>query len=143
MEDLELLTEYHLQPTAHQYVHSIVRVEPRVYEILRAYHWPGNVRELRNMVERCYAIQEDGRISSLFPLRPGQNKYRAHWELQPDQRLDAILDDVERDVIQTAIRRNGGNLRRTAEELGHPPGFTLLQENGKRTGSHGESAQQL
>ena len=121
--------------------HTEVIVTPEAQKEFCQYSWPGNVRELRNMVERCYAIQEDGRISSLFPLRPGQNKYRAHWELQPDQRLDAILDDVERDVIQTAIRRNGGNLRRTAEELGIHR--VTLYKKMEKHGITRESAQQL
>ena len=125
LEDLELLTEYHLRSTAHQYVHSIVRVEPQVYDILRAYHWPGNVRELFHVLDYAQNVSDS---TVLQPEHLPSYLLRNQAEQQPsaasgpinfsNTSLQALLDDYEREVIVQALDHCGYNISKTAQTLG-------------------------
>jgi transcriptional regulator with PAS, ATPase and Fis domain len=93
----------------------VVRIEPRVEAALAAYPWPGNIRELRNAIER-----------SLLLTRPDEPlrwetlpvDVRAHREARAEPvGLDAKLADYERRLIQEALDRNGGIVRRAARDL--------------------------
>lgn len=98
--------------------HTDVTITPKARKQFRQYSWPGNVRELKNIIERCYAMQENGLISSISG--PGGRHKSGHmdWNSVNGQQLDVIMDQVEQKVIKDAIRRNKGNLQKTAAELG-------------------------
>ena len=125
LEDLELLTEYHLRSTAHQYVHSIVRVEPQVYDILRAYHWPGNVRELFHVLDYAQNVSDS---TVLQPEHLPSYLLRNQAQQQPSAApgpinfsstsLQALLDDYEREIIAQALDHCGYNISKTAQTLG-------------------------
>ena len=85
--------------------------------------WPGNVRELRNVMERAVLL-----------VRPGEAITRAHLPesvtgestatADPSgahHSLRAHLEHVERELIRQALTRNGGVMRRAAEELQADP----------------------
>lgn len=98
--------------------HTDVTMTPKVRKQFRQYSWPGNVRELKNIVERCYAMQENGLIVSIPGLGGGHRSGSINWNYNGGQQLDVIMDQVEQRVIKDAIRRNKGNLQKTAAELG-------------------------
>jgi transcriptional regulator with GAF, ATPase, and Fis domain len=92
----------------------VPRIDPRVEASLLAYRWPGNIRELRNTIERSLLLTKPGE-----PLR---------WETLPNDLrsvenapivngLESELADVERKLIQAALDRNEGVVRRAAAEL--------------------------
>ena len=125
LEDLELLTEYHLRSTAHQYVHSITRVEPQVYEILRAYHWPGNVRELFHVLDYAQnvsdstVLQPEQLPSYLLRNQPDRTSTAPPQTISFSRTsLQALLDDYEREIITQALDYCGYNISKTAQTLG-------------------------
>ena len=86
-------------------------IEPEAVKRLKEYAWPGNIRELQNALERAVI------------LSPGSIGVRqlpdAVAERQPAFREDeGLLKSMERDVIMTALKKCGGNRRKTAGELG-------------------------
>ena len=99
--------------------HSDVYMTPEARKFLNSYSWPGNVRELKNIVERCFALQEGGMISSMI-LPHNIREASSIRQNGPvtDQPLAVIMDDVEREVLIAAIRRSQGNLQAAARELG-------------------------
>ena len=97
--------------------HSEVHITPEARKQFEQYSWPGNVRELKNIIERCYALQDGGIITSMsipqaLPSQTSKSRNRPGG-----QRLESIMDNVEREVLLEAIQRNHGNLRKTAAEL--------------------------
>jgi transcriptional regulator with PAS, ATPase and Fis domain len=58
-DDIFILTQSFLAKYNALYDSRMVRLEPEVEAIFRAYDWPGNVRELENLLERI-CILEDG-----------------------------------------------------------------------------------
>jgi two-component system nitrogen regulation response regulator NtrX len=84
---------------------------------LRAYAWPGNVRELKNLVERLM-IMAPGDTIDLRDL-PAEIVESDAIPVPADfSSLRQARDDFERRFILAALRKNRGNVTRTAEELG-------------------------
>ena len=88
----------------------------RVLDRCRSYAWPGNVRELTNLVERVSLLLHRGsREEEVVQL------LNVQWQETPPAAplvpgsAHALLD---REAVQEALRRNGGNLSRTAKTLG-------------------------
>lgn len=94
--------------------HTSVRITQSVRKKLSKYYWPGNVRELKNVISRSYAMCQDNIISSvLLPVgvRHSGDSFAGH-------NLDAIMSQLEREILEDIIRRNGGNIKKSAEDLG-------------------------
>jgi two-component system response regulator HupR/HoxA len=94
------------------------RLEPAAMELLVAYEWPGNVRELRNEMQRLMALQAGGlitpehlssRILAYNPPNPDNT---------PPGGIKAMVEDLERRVIRSALLRHGWNKSRASAELG-------------------------
>ena len=84
---------------------------------LRAYAWPGNARELKNLVERLM-IMAPGDTIDLRDL-PAEIVESDVIAVPADfSSLRQARDDFERRFILSALRKNRGNVTRTAEELG-------------------------
>ena len=88
----------------------------RVLDRCRSYAWPGNVRELTNLVERVSLLLHRGsREEEVVQL------LNVQWQETPPAAplvpgsAPALLD---REAVQEALRRTGGNLSRTAKTLG-------------------------
>ncbi len=115
-EDIPVLIDAFLADLNERY-HTDVYFSADTVEILEKYNWPGNVRELKNIVERCYALQENGVITpNLLP----QSIHRSSYVIpgyEADGSLESIMSAIERDILLSSIRRNGGNLRKTAADL--------------------------
>ena len=88
--------------------------------------WDGNVRELRNVVERA-CILADGEFVTerelavcLPPPAPATapGSVPASFSLAGDKPATDFLVNVERDHIQRALVRTGGNKKAAAQMLG-------------------------
>lgn len=129
LEDLEQLTWYHLEQTAFQYVHRITRIQPQVYQLLRAYRWPGNVRELFHVLDYAQNVADSDVMTvehlpaylrknqapaprQSAPLTPSGHIDFSHTSLQ------ALMDDYEKEVITQALDHCGYNISQTAQALG-------------------------
>lgn len=123
LEDLEELIRYRLESTAYQFVHAITRIEPEVYDVLRAYHWPGNVRELFHVLDYAQNVT-DSQVLEIRHLPPYLLKHRAeldapHPTVDFSRRsLQGLMDDYERQIIIQALEHCGYNISQTAQTLG-------------------------
>lgn len=85
--------------------------------LLVAHAWPGNVRQLENAIERLIVFSDGDRIDArmveselmLRPTAPLQGT---------DGDLDSRVRDAERNAIEDALRRTGGNRSMAARLLG-------------------------
>ena len=129
LEDLEQLTWYHLEQTAFQYVHRITRIQPQVYQLLRAYRWPGNVRELFHVLDYAQNVA-DSDVMTVEHLPAYLRKNQAPAPRQSaapalsagidfsHTSLQALMDDYEKQIITQALDRCGYNISQTAQALG-------------------------
>ncbi|HJZ67425.1 MAG TPA: helix-turn-helix domain-containing protein, partial [Blastocatellia bacterium] len=112
---------------------SDIRLSEETVDLMVVYDWPGNVRQLCNEVRRIVTYSESGAIITPDALSPEivqasrDIEYVSAREMrQPDQILPAngsstlaeAVEDLERRMIQDALRRHSGNIARAAKELG-------------------------
>jgi DNA-binding NtrC family response regulator len=110
-EEIAELATTALEKKAAQYGRDIRGFEPAALTALMQYGWPGNVRELNSVVERSLLLTAGPQVGvadlRLSAARPG-----------PPSLEEMSLEDAERALIRSAIRRNGGSVPAAAEALG-------------------------
>ncbi|RKZ21265.1 hypothetical protein DRQ18_04780, partial [bacterium] len=113
-EDIPLLVEYFLERLSSKLGLPRKKVSERAMEHLLQYPWPGNVRELENVLERAIILC-DGNV--IRPLH-----LPAHVrEGRKDIRANGTLEDMEKKLIERALKETGGNIPKAARRLGiHP-----------------------
>ncbi|MCK4546313.1 MAG: sigma-54-dependent Fis family transcriptional regulator [Candidatus Eisenbacteria sp.] len=94
-------------------------VEPDAMHQLQRHSWPGNVRELENAVERA-AILSGGKPITVRDLSFGAIAGDAHGAESmrqiPPEGLN--IEDLEADLIRSALHQTGGNKAEAARLLG-------------------------
>jgi DNA-binding NtrC family response regulator len=124
-EDIPLLTQHFLQRIGRELVPPRPQVElsQETTRQLMAYHWPGNIRQLENVLERALTLSQ-GRsqldVGDLpQELQAAPNSLATVQFTVPDDGLDfkSYIHDLERDVIQQALKKSGDNKRRAADLL--------------------------
>jgi two-component system response regulator HydG len=83
-------------------------------ECLGRYRWPGNVRELSNAMERTALLSKSEII--LPEHLPGRIRSGAGAPAE-EPRAETRLDEIEREAILKALRKNNYNRTETAKEL--------------------------
>lgn len=104
-----------LQRFAARYDRALVGFTEAAHRALLDHEWPGNVRELEHAIERAVLMARGDRVDVRdLGLRP--------TDAQPSDaasRLEAMtLDDAERWLIERALHRCEGNVKKAADELG-------------------------
>jgi DNA-binding NtrC family response regulator len=98
-----------------QFSHQKPRFSATVSAGLRRYRWPGNVRELRNAMERA-ALLSRGEI--VLPEHLPARIMSAPVESAAASEGDVHrLEEIEREAILKALRKNNYNRTETAKEL--------------------------
>ncbi len=89
---------------------------------LLSYSWPGNVRELQNMVERAYFLSSSNIIhESDIPLANTKSSSRLEEQMMHLSYKDArdkLLERFEVEYLTYYLKKNDGNVTRTAEDCG-------------------------
>ena len=126
-EDIPLLANHFLKRYAPAAGKRILRISDVSIEVLMAYDWPGNVRQLENTVERGVAMETGEILSVKAPEERSKNRAAAEamGALAPDSvgvpaegiDMESYVADVERSMLQSALRQSGGVQTRAAELL--------------------------
>ncbi|MFC0216857.1 two-component system C4-dicarboxylate transport response regulator DctD [Pseudochelatococcus lubricantis] len=101
-EDIPLLFEHFVDQAALRLNREPPPIREQVILDLMAHNWPGNVRELRNQAERF-----------LLGLKSGPGSEAGSGPIS----LTAAVESFERSLIQEELKRNNGNISRTAEAM--------------------------
>jgi transcriptional regulator with PAS, ATPase and Fis domain len=112
-EDVLDLANCFLEQVCRRQGRELPRLSCGALAALRRHTWPGNVRELRNCMERVAMLATDPVVRSENILRTLENSRR-----EPVDRPVLPLAEVERDMIENALRHFGGNRTRAAVALG-------------------------
>ena len=144
-EDIPLLVEYFIAKYAADVAHHITGVTQNVLDQLMAKPWPGNIRMLENTVLRTMVMQkEDGPISEVFfdtsesdlsqlnedfpkqiseelpaslNIKKADNNATAE-DLTIDKPYNEMVDDFERKILSTALKKAKGNVSEASSLLG-------------------------
>ena len=100
---------------------------------LQQYSWPGNVRELENRVKRAVIMCEDQRVTP-------ENLSLVTGSSEGALNLRAARDQLERDMLNKALRKHRGKIAPAALELGisRPTFYEMMEKLGIQKPSEAE-----
>ncbi|HWC96723.1 MAG TPA: sigma 54-interacting transcriptional regulator [Candidatus Sulfopaludibacter sp.] len=105
--DIPLLVRHFVQQFSRRLGRHIDTIPSETMEALVQYHWPGNIRELQNVLERAVIVSTGPVLRvSLEELRPIAPR-RPEARLTGSGDMRSVLDDTERQQIETALEQSG------------------------------------
>ena len=131
-EDIPLLFSHFLKKSNTRNSREL-KITSELLDFMLDYPWPGNVREMQNLVERMVILAEEDRLTindlppslqfqgvRLEKRKPGPSEPVPTQEAQEILRASSpkSLQDMEKEEIEAALRRNGWVQVRAAKELG-------------------------
>ena len=125
-EDIPMLARHFLAKFSARMHKRIDDFTPEAVKALTEYDWPGNVRELSNVVERLIILCHQGPVGQAH-LRESMTLSTSHTpvprtaaELSGLKKTlrDQAVADVEKVFLLEALRRNGYNVTRSADQTG-------------------------
>lgn len=111
-EDIALLADYFIQQYCAKYEKNTKQLHSLTLKQLEKYHWPGNVRELQHAIERAVILNDNGQLlpgDFLLPIYE-------HGDIEKNTTFN--LEENEMQLIQQALKKNGGNISKAAADLG-------------------------
>ncbi|MGE5629618.1 MAG: sigma-54 interaction domain-containing protein [Caulobacteraceae bacterium] len=132
-DDIPLLIQHFIKKYNKKLGKNVKKVEKDVQEFFMTYSWPGNVRELEHAIEGAMNIAEGDTIDSRclpYYLDEIFGKTEKNQEDTEIKSLKSTLSEVERALIEKALKRSSGNITRAAEIL-DVPRQTLQYKIGK------------
>ncbi len=134
-DDIALLVEHFVKHFCDENDQTLYTVDQDALHCLMEYDWPGNVRELENVIERAVVLApEDGHINrDLLPRDILDSTSVALDKLalsRTGARLKDVVNDFEKDLILSALKKTDWNQKKAAGILG--VNTTTLNEKLKR-----------
>jgi two-component system NtrC family response regulator len=124
-EDIRLLAQYFLQRFAAESNKTGLAMDQDALRALDRHPWPGNVRELENCVRRAVIMAEGKRLTVKdLELVPSKGGILTN--------LKDARENLEREMINAALRKYGGKIAPAAVDLGvsRPTLYDLMQKYG-------------
>ena len=123
-DDILFLARRFLEELSARYRVPVAKLSNKAERAITDYSWPGNVRELGNTLDRAVLFSEDESITGEAlglpaTLPPLLAVHRSGDELTidiPDEGLH--VEDVERAMILSSLRKAGGRQSEAARLLG-------------------------
>ena len=114
-EDIPLLVRHFLEKYAGLYKKGAPALAPEALIKLENYPFPGNVRELANIIEKTIILTDHNPILAkdlMLPVFKPQNSS------VKEITVGGSLSDIEYNLINEALNKNKGSIKKAAEVLG-------------------------
>ena len=106
-EDIPPLISYFLRKLSAKFGRDIKGISPKVLNAFLSYSWQGNIRQLRNALEEIAILSQSGILDEL-----------PSFIEQPDKiQLDGTMEQLEKQAIENALKKTGGNKTKAAKFL--------------------------
>ncbi len=118
--DIMIISEYLLKLFNVEFKKNVKGFTDEARQLILSYAWPGNVRELSNCLERAMIFADHERLDAAELVISGtqaqQGKPSAQqWVVPPG---GIVLEEVERQLIMSALEQSGNNKSKAARLLG-------------------------
>jgi two-component system NtrC family response regulator len=130
-DDIIVLSNFFLKKFSKQFSRKMNGFSPSALDFIKSYEWPGNVRELENRIQRAIIMSEDMFIES-HDLGFKEASTAQTGKEKKGMTLREVRTQVEKDIILSTLNRHGGNIVRSAEDLGvsRPTLYDLMKKYG-------------
>ena len=124
--DVDLVAREFLRRYGAQHGRPGLAFAPDAVRALNLHAWPGNIRELQNRVQRAAIMAEGKRVTA------SDLELTDAGDAQRPQTLKEARENVERALVEDALRRHGGKITSAALELGisRPTLYELMEKLG-------------
>lgn len=112
-EDINALICHFIEQFRHEASSRITGVDKETLKTMRLYDWPGNVRQLRNVIHRACVLNGSGILQTSDVPFVEQSEASV-----PNAFENMKLEEIERHIIVSNLRRFNGNKTATARHLG-------------------------
>lgn len=113
LDDLDTLANHFMQMYARKYRKPVKKIPAATIKKLQMYNWPGNIRELQHAIERAIIMSEES------ALQPDDFFFLSQKSDSREMVTDTFnLDEMERQLVEKALNKHGGNISKAARELG-------------------------
>lgn len=116
-DDILPLAKLFLTRYAAKYGKNITSIDSGAAAKLSAYQWNGNIRELQHTVEKAVILSEKSALTAddflLVHQQEGASAAKGAAALK-----ESTLEEMEKEMIQSALKKHGGNLSLVAQQLG-------------------------
>ncbi|MFC2152249.1 sigma-54-dependent transcriptional regulator [Bacteroidota bacterium] len=110
-DDILLLAEYFLTSYSKKYDKPKLKIGKNAIDKLQSYRWPGNIRELEHAIEKAVILTDSDIIDVA--------DFHFSIPLTETEGIDSLnLEEIEKNTVKKALKKCGGNISKTAEELG-------------------------
>lgn len=113
VEDIVPLAEMFLARYESKYNKNCKGFDEGAREKLMAHNWSGNIRELQHTIEKAVIMSDSHTVTANELLI---SRREAAAEAAPS--AQTTLEEMEKSMIDNAMRRHGGNLSAVAAQLG-------------------------
>ncbi len=118
IDDIPALVEHFIAEADRKYNKEVNRLSPAVLTRLKEYSWPGNIRQLKNIITNAVILSDDYELSHIeLPQKILEEEISL-----PGESLKAAIDRhtgvLEKHIIKQVLATSGGNISRSASELG-------------------------
>ncbi len=115
-DDIPLLVNHFVRLKAMEMKKPLPRVSEEAMRVLQLCEWPGNVRELGNCIESVIVYCDGDLIDTPNLVRCVLSGYAAGVAYEDAKKQ--YLAKFQRNFLKTALKRNDGNLTKTADDIG-------------------------
>ncbi len=117
--DISILAEFFMAGICGDLGITLKKLTPGALAVMTGYSWPGNVRELRNMIERlCILVPGDTIGSEDLPVVELSRENKGEKDPFNARTYQDFKDFTEKEFLVRKLNENGGNVSKTARELG-------------------------
>nr|NQU89687.1 sigma-54-dependent Fis family transcriptional regulator [Bacteroidota bacterium] len=110
IEDISPLAKMFLSKYRKKYQKPQLAASEDFFDALRNYPWPGNVRELEHAIEKAVIMTTSATLT--------ENDFKSNINFNADDSPQPkTLEEIEKQAIIKALKKNNGNLVRAAKEL--------------------------
>lgn len=110
VEDIEMIAVHYMNLYSRKYGKESMEISSEALTRLKGYSWPGNVRELQHAMEKAVILSDHNKLLS-------RDFHFGAEESVPVNQLET-LEEMEKKMIHSALKKHGGNQSAAAQQLG-------------------------
>ena len=116
-DDIKLLVEHFLAKFNAIYNKNISPLDDKIMQVLEEYEWPGNIRELENVIERAVVLNKSNRLVLDDFTEKISKRQKTTVEFSEEDGLTQAVNEYERALLISELKKNKGNKLQTASKL--------------------------